>query len=90
MALSEQQKHLLNRLPNWYEARGNTEPKEPASVIRARKVIEEWDERTKKERVQREQRFKKALNETRESIYFLTADKALVKVKAFETEFGTK
>jgi hypothetical protein len=90
MALSEQQKHLINRLPNWYEVRSEHAPKEPVQVSKARKIIGDWEERTSKERKDREQRFKKALNDTREAIYFLPADKALVKVKAFESEFGTK
>jgi nitrogenase molybdenum-iron protein alpha/beta subunit len=90
VALTEHQKHLLNRLPNWYEVRKSHEPKEPANVIRARKLIEEYTEGAEKERKDREDRFKKALNDVCEAIYFLTADKALLKVKAFEAEFGMK
>lgn len=90
MALSEQQKHLLNRLPNWYEARRETEPKEPATVVRARKLIEEWGRKNERTRGDRERRFKKALNDVREAIYFLPAEKALLKVKSFEKEYGVK
>jgi len=90
MALSEQQKHLLNRLPNRYEARRETEPKEPAAIERARKLIEYYTSKTEKEREDRERKFHKALNGVREAIYFLPADKALVKVKEFEAEYGIK
>lgn len=90
MALSEQQKHLLNRLPNWYEVRRETEPKEPAAIKRARKLIEDYASKTEREREDREQKFKKALNGVREAIYFLPADKALLKVKGFEEEYGVK
>ena len=90
MSLSEQQKHLINRLPNWYEVGGKHDPKEPVQVSKARKVIKDWEERTSKEQEDRKNRFKKALNDVREAIYFMPADKALVKVKAFESKFGTK
>jgi hypothetical protein len=90
MALSEQQKHLLGRLPSWYQVKREHEPKEPVEVVRARKLIEDYTNRTEKERNDRENRFKKALNDVRESIYFLTAEKALIRVKAFESKFGMK
>jgi len=46
MALNEQQKYLLERIPKKYDIKFKNDP-EPPNVVAARKTIAAWDEKQK-------------------------------------------
>ena len=85
-ALNEQQKYLLNRLPNNYAFKGKSIAETP-EVKQARKVIAAFDEKNQKFFSDRKSKYLKALKGAREAIYFKTPEKALDTIKALEAEF---
>lgn len=88
-ALNEQQKYLLNRLPNRYDVKTLDVP-EPAAVKAARKVIEAHDKHSSKLRCDHQARFKKVSEAAREAIYFKKPEEALKAVQQLESEFQKK
>lgn len=86
MALNEQQKYLLNRLPNKHDYK-HLDEQDPADVKKSRATIAAHDERVARQRLARERKFKKAIEAAREAIYFKPESEALKAVKALETEF---
>ena len=87
--LSKQQEYLLSRIPRWYDVEKKEEA-EPAEVIKARKTIEVYTEKTGKARKAREVSFNKSATAAREAIYFRDAVDALEILKKLEAEFGCK
>jgi hypothetical protein len=85
-ALNEQQKYLLNRLPNKYDYKTPSVP-ETVEVKRARKVIADFDEKVGKLADESKRKFAKVLSAAREAIYFKPQDEALDILKALESEF---
>lgn len=84
--LNEQQKYLLNRLPNRYDFK-ITEVSEPSEVKQARKIIAAFTERVDKQGDERKRKFHKSLVVAREAIYFKPANDALKVVRDLEAEF---
>ena len=84
--LNEQQKYLLNRLPRPYDLK-QVEIADTPAVKAARKVIEAHDKCVEKQKCERQQKFKAALESAREAIYFKKPEEALAKVAALESAF---
>jgi len=81
--LTDQQKYLLNRLPGKWDLKSESLD-EPAEVKQARKVVEAFDEKSRKFSCAAACRAEKALSKAREAIYFKPIDAALAAVHEVE------
>ena len=85
MALNDQQKYLMERLPKMYSYRKEIKPEiEPAEIKKARKLVKDWDNKQIDKSNARDKRMEDALKSAREAIYFKPAGDALKVVKALE------
>jgi hypothetical protein len=82
--LTEQQKYLLNRIPQKYDLEGKEKSPEPAEVRRARTVIERWDKAEAKRECAARKRNEALLRKAREAIYFENPEKALAIIRQVE------
>jgi hypothetical protein len=82
--LTDQQKYLLNRIPNGYDLRKLKDQTDPPEVRRARKLVARWDDKQRKASCKHECKVKKLITSAREAVYFKPIKSALQAVKAVE------
>ena len=90
--LTEQQSYLLNRMPKTYDYRKflKAESAEPARIVKARKLISDWERKQEDSRDAQEKKFESLLAEAREAVYFKPPEQALLAVKALEAKLRKK
>jgi hypothetical protein len=87
MALSAQQNYLLQRLPSKYSRKSISKVKPPA-VVKAEKLIEEYNEKVKHDSKLENAEFDKDYKAAQEAIYFKPIDAALILVKKLEEKYN--
>ena len=87
MALSAQQTYLLARLPSKYNRKSVNEVK-PLAVIKAEKLIEEYNEKRKRNSKLENAEFDKNYALAQEAIYFKPIAEALALVKKLEEKYN--
>jgi hypothetical protein len=83
MALNEQQKYLLERIPKKYDIKFKNDP-EPANIVAARKTIAAWDEKQKVKLNAFNINVQKMVESAREAVHFKTLKDALEIIKTIE------
>lgn len=85
--LTEQQEYLFSRIPKWYDVKPKNTDEEPASVIKARKTLSDYEHTKKQNDIAKERYFNKRVSDVKEAIHFGDPKDALRKVKELEARF---
>lgn len=75
--LTEQQKYLLNRIPNRYDLNKGEELPEPKEVTRARGIVDRFEKTKARRACEQQKRNEALLRKAKEAVYFATPEKAL-------------
>ena len=83
---SDQKKHLLGRLSDAYSKHRYSapNPKEPAAVAAARRILRKWQDKKSKETNKHVTKVTKAREKAMQAILFGDTNKALKAVETFE------
>lgn len=82
--LTPQQNYLLQRIPRAYELKDAENRVEPAEVKKARKAVEQWEEKENLLKCQAKKRNEALVQKAREAVYFETPEKALAIIRQCE------
>lgn len=85
--LSVEQRYVLQRIPGKYQIDKKLKSEEPATVKKARAIVDRYDADQSKRQKAHEDKIDKMIEDAREAVYFKPLDKALELVKKLEA-FG--